>query len=72
MNIEEVEAALQQINNRLITEKEFQYIYFVSWTASNTIKFLNFWTPENFAVVNRKFKQRGQTLVLCIQKMQME
>ena len=31
MNIEEVEAALQQINNRLITEKEFQYIFFVSW-----------------------------------------
>lgn len=30
MDIEEVEAALQQINNRLITEKEFQYIYFVS------------------------------------------
>ena len=31
MNIEEVEPALQQINNRLLTEREFQYIYFVSY-----------------------------------------
>ena len=26
----------------------------------HTIKFLNFWTPENFALINLKFKQRGQ------------
>jgi len=31
MNIEEVAVALQQINNKLLTEKEFQYIYFVSY-----------------------------------------
>ena len=27
-----------------------------------TVKFLNFGTPEIFAVINIKFKQRGQTL----------
>ena len=27
----------------------------------NTVKFLNFQTPENFAVIYLKFKQRGQT-----------
>ena len=31
-----------------------------------TVKFLNFWTPENFAVIILKFKQSGQTLnVFC-------
>jgi len=30
MNLEEVEAALQQVDNKLLTEREFQYIYFVS------------------------------------------
>ncbi|XP_052249404.1 uncharacterized protein LOC127857089 isoform X2 [Dreissena polymorpha] len=29
MNIEEVEAALQQVNNKLLSDREFQYIYFV-------------------------------------------
>ncbi|KAL4218128.1 hypothetical protein ACF0H5_022864 [Mactra antiquata] len=29
MNIDEVETALQQINNKLLSEKEFQYIYFI-------------------------------------------
>ncbi|XP_053381809.1 uncharacterized protein LOC123540018 [Mercenaria mercenaria] len=29
MNTEEVETALQQINNKLLSEKEFQYIYFI-------------------------------------------
>ena len=28
----------------------------------NTVKFLNFGTPENFAKIYLKFKQRGQTL----------
>ena len=41
MNIEEVEAALQQINNRLITEKEFQYIFFVSLIYMQEILVLN-------------------------------
>ena len=32
----------------------------------STVKFLNFGTPENFAVIYLKFKQRGQTLrVFC-------
>ena len=29
---------------------------------SATVKFLNFRTPENFAVIYLKFKQRDQTL----------
>ena len=37
-----------------------------------TVKFLNFRTPENFAVINLKFKQRGQTLGHFVQRMQME
>ena len=52
-----VKAALQQINNRLITEKEFQYICFVSKATNNTTKSLNLWTPENFVVVSQNFKQ---------------
>ena len=31
-------------------------------TTQSTVKFLNFWTPENFTVICLKFKQRGQTL----------
>ena len=31
----------------------------------NTIKFLNFRTPENFAVIYLKFKQKAQTLRPC-------
>ena len=27
-----------------------------------TVKFLNFWTPDNYAVIYLKFKQRGKTL----------
>ena len=37
-----------------------------------TIKFLNFWTPENFAVNYLEFKQRGQTFGYFVNKMQME
>ena len=37
-----------------------------------TVKFLNFWMPENFAVINLKFKQRSLTLECSIKKMQME
>ena len=33
-----------------------------------TVKFLNFWTPENFAVIYLKFKQRGQNLRVFRQK----
>ena len=35
-----------------------------------TVKLLNFWTPENFAVINLKFKQRGQTLGYSAKKIQ--
>ena len=38
-----------------------------------TVKFLNFRTPESFAVIYLKFKQRGQTLgYFAKKKMQME
>ena len=37
-----------------------------------TVKFLNFRTPENFAVNYVKLKQRGQTIEYFVQKMQME
>ena len=30
----------------------------------NTVKFLNFQTPENFAVIYLKFKQRGKNLLI--------
>ena len=33
-----------------------------------TVKFLNFRTPENFAVFYLKFKQRGQTLGYFVNK----
>ena len=36
------------------------------------VKFLNFRTPENFAVINLKFKQGGQTLGYFVKKTQME
>ena len=32
------------------------------FTEHNIVKFLNFGTPEIFAVIYLKFKQRGQTL----------
>ena len=38
----------------------------MSTTVSITVKFLNIGTPEIFAVIYLKFKQRGQTLrVFC-------
>ena len=33
-----------------------------------TVKFLNFWKPENFAVIYLKFKKRGQTFGFICQK----
>ena len=33
-----------------------------------TVKFQNFLTPENFAVINLKFKQRVQTLGNFVKK----
>ena len=37
-----------------------------------TVKFLNFRTTENFALINIKFKQRGQNLGYFIKKIQIE
>ena len=34
----------------------------------NTVQFLNLRTPENFAVMYLKFKQRGQTFGYFVQK----
>ena len=39
---------------------------------TSSVKFLNFWTPEIFAVIYLKFKQRGQSLGYYVKKMQME
>ena len=39
---------------------------------TNNVKFLNFRTPENFAVKYLKFKQRGQTIEYFVQQLQME
>ena len=38
----------------------------------NTVKFLNFRMPENFAVIYLIFKKRGQTFGYSVKKMQME
>ena len=50
-------------------------IYYLNknWNSKvdfGTVKFLNFWTPENFAVIYMylKFKQRGQTLRYFVKK----
>ena len=37
-----------------------------------TIKFLNFWMPDNFVVIDLKFKHRGQTFGYFVKMMQME
>ena len=37
-----------------------------------TVKFLNFPTPENFAEIYLKFKQKPQTLEYFAKEMQME
>ena len=41
-------------------------------TVNITVKFLNFRTPENFAVNYLKFKKRGQSFVYFVKKIQME
>ena len=41
-------------------------------SSKATVKFLNFRTPENFAVIYLKFKQRGQTFGYFVKMMQME
>ena len=41
--------------------EDFTHLFFLK---SNTVKFLNFWTPENFAVIKLKFK-RPNIRVFC-------
>ena len=38
------------------------------WQKMNTVKFLNFRTPENFAIINLKFKQRSQTFYMVFRQ----
>ena len=45
---------------------------FSALSFASTVKFLNFPTPENFAVINLKFKQRSQTAAYFVKKMQIE
>ena len=42
------------------------------WVELHTVKFQNVRTPENFAVIYLKLKQRGQTLGYFVKMMQME
>ena len=35
------------------------------WAYSHTVKFLNFWTPENTAVIYLKLKKRPKLRVFC-------
>ena len=48
------------------------FTYFWSLQKVNTVKFLNFGTPENFAVIYLKFEQRGQSLGYFVKMMQMD
>ena len=43
-----------------------------TYTKTFTVKYLNFRTAENFAVIYLKFKKRGQTSGYFVKKMQME
>ena len=42
-------------------------MYFILISA-RTVKFLNFQTPENFAIMYLKFKKRGQTFGHFVKK----
>ena len=44
----------------------------ISVSEISTVLFLNFGTPETFAVIYLKFKQSSQTLRYCVKIMQME
>ena len=45
---------------------------FVLETTELTVNFLNFRTPENFAVIYLKFKRKAQTLGYLVKKMPIE
>ena len=44
-----------------VSMREMKTLYTLRALVNVTIKFLHFWTPENFAVIYLKFKQRGKT-----------
>ena len=58
------------LQNLIFDFVELQNVLF--FTSTFTVKFLNFRTSENFAVIYLKFKQRGQSLRYFVKKMQME
>ena len=58
---------LKVIGSALTTAQQDLEAFQVSCT---TVKFLNFQTPEIFAVIYLKFKQRGKTLGYFVKKMQ--
>ena len=44
---------------------------FITTLVKYTVKFLNFGTPEIFAIIYLKFKQTGQNLSYCVKMVQM-
>ena len=40
----------------------------ILFLQKHTVKFLNFWMPENFAIIYLKFKKRGQTYGYFVKK----
>ena len=62
---------IQLVNSRLIElchiKKDVIFLQ-----ERDTVKFLNFQMPENFAVIYLKFKKRGQTSGYLVKKMQMK
>ena len=58
-------------NVNIIESKARVYHILIS-AIKHTVKFLNFRTPENFAVIYLKLKQRGKTFGYFVKKMQME
>ena len=57
--------------NHALSQSDMLHMFFEN-SLFDTVKFLNFRTPENFAAFYLKFKQRGQSLGYFIKIMQME
>ena len=53
---------------KIILQISSDIFFFIEFTFY--VKFLNFRTPENFAVIYLKFKQRGQILGYVVKKIQ--
>ena len=65
--IRETEVHVTGVGSLMFSAKIVMVAYLLT-----TIKFLNFRTPENFAVIYLKFKQGGPTLEYFVKKMQMQ